>query len=93
MWSAKGPRLAGVLALLALLAAPALPGAAGGRVLAHAQLVASSPGAGGIVADSPEEIRLIFSEPLESKPVVPAVPPVSLAAGVAHGSLVACCLR
>ena len=67
MWSAKGPRLAGVLALLALLVAPALPGAAGGRVLAHAQLVASSPGAGGIVADSPEEIRLIFSEPLESQ--------------------------
>ena len=60
-------RLAGALALLALLVAPALPGAAGGRVLAHAQLVASSPGAGGIVAESPDEIRLIFSEPLEAQ--------------------------
>ena len=59
--------LAGALALLALLVAPALPGAAGGRVLAHAQLVASSPGAGGIVAESPAEIRLIFSEPLEAQ--------------------------
>ncbi len=55
------------LALLALLVAPALPGAAGARVLAHAQLVASSPGAGGIVAESPDEIRLIFSEPLEAQ--------------------------
>ncbi|MGH2418252.1 MAG: copper resistance CopC family protein, partial [Candidatus Limnocylindria bacterium] len=63
----RGSRLAGVLAMLALLVAPALPGAAGTRVLAHAQLVASSPGAGGIVAVSPEEIRLIFSEPLESQ--------------------------
>jgi copper transport protein len=60
-------RLAGALALLALLVAPALPGAPGGRVLAHAQLVASSPGAGGIVAESPDEIRLIFSEPLEAQ--------------------------
>jgi copper transport protein len=59
--------LAGALALLALLVAPALPGAVGGRVLAHAQLVASSPGAGGIVAESPDEIRLIFSEPLEAQ--------------------------
>ena len=59
--------LAGALALLALLVAPTLPGAAGGRVLAHAQLVASSPGAGGIVAASPDEIRLIFSEPLEAQ--------------------------
>jgi len=60
-------RHAGALAMVALLIAPALPGAAGGRVLAHAQLVASSPGAGGIVAESPDEIRLIFSEPLESQ--------------------------
>ena len=54
------------LALLGLLAAPALPGAAGGRVLAHAQLVASSPGAGERLETAPEELRLIFSEPLES---------------------------
>ena len=58
-------RLAASLALLATLAAPALPGAAGNRALAHAQLVARSPGAGTIVAESPDEIRLIFSEPLE----------------------------
>ncbi len=59
--------LAGALAMLSLLVAPALPGAAGGRVLAHAQLVASSPGAGATVPESPEEIRLVFSEPLESQ--------------------------
>ena len=35
-------RLAGATAVLVLLAAPALPGG-GNRVLAHAQLVASSP--------------------------------------------------
>lgn len=60
-------RLAGVLALVALLAAPALPGAAGGRVLAHAQLVASSPGAGEILPDPPSELRLVFSERLEAQ--------------------------
>jgi copper transport protein len=59
--------LASVLALLTLLVAPALPGATDSRVLAHAQLVASSPGAGGIVPASPDEIRLIFSEPLENQ--------------------------
>lgn len=59
-------RLAGAIALLATLVAPALPGAAGGRVLAHAQLVASSPGAGAILPESPDEIRLVFSEPLEA---------------------------
>lgn len=58
-------RLAGVLALLALLAAPALPGVAGQRVLAHAQLVASSPGSGTVVTEPPDELRLVFSEPLE----------------------------
>ena len=67
MTSARVWHLAGVVALLATLVAPALPGAAGARVLAHAQLVASSPGAGAIVPESPEEIRLIFSEPLESQ--------------------------
>src|SRR6187431_113778 len=59
-------RLAGAIALLALLVAPALPGATGGRVLAHAQLVASSPGSGTVVPEAPEEIRLVFSEPLEA---------------------------
>ncbi|MCA1588402.1 MAG: copper resistance protein CopC/CopD [Chloroflexi bacterium] len=58
-------RLAGVIAVLALLAGPALPCTAGGRVAAHAHLVASSPGAGTIVQDSPDELRLVFSEPLE----------------------------
>jgi copper transport protein len=66
----RGPRwwhLAGVTAVLALLAGPALPGSAGGRVLAHAQLVASSPAAGAILPESPAEIRLVFSEPLEEQ--------------------------
>lgn len=67
MRSPRARRLAGALALLALLAAPAVPGVTGGRVLAHAQLVASSPGAGGIVAASPDEIRVVFSEPLEDQ--------------------------
>ena len=60
-------RAAGALALLGLLVAPALPGATGGRVLGHAQLVASSPGAGATVAEPPDEIRLVFSEPLEAR--------------------------
>lgn len=60
-------RLAGAIAVLALLAGPALPWTAGGRVAAHAQLVASSPGPGAIVADSPDELRLVFSEPLEDQ--------------------------
>ena len=59
-------RLACAGALIALLVAPAMPGAAGGRVLAHAQLVASSPGSGAIVPEAPDEIRLVFSEPLEA---------------------------
>ena len=60
-------RLAGVIAVLALLAGPALPGAAGGRVLAHAQLVASSPASGAVLPVSPDELRLVFSEPLEEQ--------------------------
>ena len=59
-------RLAGAISVLVLLVGPALPGSAGGRVLAHAQLVASSPGAGTTVPEPPAEIRLIFSEPLEA---------------------------
>lgn len=61
----RAGRLASALATLALLVAPALPGVAGPRVLAHAQLVASSPGAGAVLTESPEDIRLVFSEPLE----------------------------
>ena len=60
-------RVGGAIALLALLVAPALPGGAGTRVLAHAQLVASSPGSGAVLPESPDEIRLVFSEPLESQ--------------------------
>ena len=60
-------RLAGAISLLLLLLGPALPGSAGGRVLAHAQLVASSPGSGSTVAEAPDEIRLVFSEPLEAR--------------------------
>ena len=66
MLSHRAWRLASAGALFALLMGPALPGAAGGRVLAHAQLVASSPGSGTIVPEAPDEIRLVFSEPLEA---------------------------
>jgi copper transport protein len=59
--------LSGAIALIAMLVAPALPGAAGSRVLAHAQLVASSPGAGATVTESPDELRLVFSEALEAQ--------------------------
>ncbi|MDQ2673217.1 MAG: copper resistance protein CopC, partial [Chloroflexota bacterium] len=55
------------VASLMLLVAPALPGATGSRVLAHAQLVASSPGAGSSIEAPPDELRLIFSEPLEDQ--------------------------
>ena len=59
-------RLAGAISLLAILAAPLLPGEEG-RVLAHAALVASSPGSGTTVRESPDEIRLVFSEQLEAQ--------------------------
>ena len=64
--TARARRLAAVAAMLALLVAPALPGGAGSRVLAHAQLVASSPAAGAVLPQSPDELRLVFSEPLEA---------------------------
>ena len=44
-----------------------MPGGAGNRVLAHAQLVASSPSPGTILEEPPTELRLVFSEPLESQ--------------------------
>ena len=53
-----------LLAGVAALAAPAFPALPGGRALAHAQLVTSSPAAGAVLAESPAEIRLVFSEPL-----------------------------
>ena len=59
-------RLAGVTAVLALLAIPAVPGT-GSRVLAHAQLVASSPASGAVLPESPDELRLVFSEPIEGE--------------------------
>jgi copper transport protein len=62
-----GLRFAPLLAILALLVAPALPGATGNQVAAHAQLVASSPAAGETVAEPPDELRLIFSERLEDQ--------------------------
>ena len=59
--------LAAAVALLGLLAAPGVPGTAGGLVLAHAQLVASSPGAGEQLEAAPDELRLVFSERLEAE--------------------------
>lgn len=49
-------------ACLAILAALTVAGVAS----AHAQLVASSPAAGDVLASAPTELRLTFSEPLES---------------------------
>ena len=66
MWTPRW-RLAGALGVVALLAGPALPGTDSARVAAHAALVASSPGSGTVVAESPTELRLVFSEPLEAQ--------------------------
>ena len=43
----------------------AMPAVAGWRASAHAQLVASSPGAGEVVAEAPSQLVLVFSEELE----------------------------
>ena len=51
-------------AALGLLAGPVLAGPASAPVLAHSELVSSTPGAGEVVAVSPSELRLVFSEPL-----------------------------
>ena len=40
---------------------------AAGTATAHSQLVSSSPGAGQVVATSPTQIRLVFSEPIEGR--------------------------
>lgn len=37
----------------------------GGLVAAHANLVTSSPGSGEVLAESPTEVRLVFSEPVD----------------------------
>ena len=63
----RAGRVAGAAASLALLIGPALPWASGGVALGHAQLVASSPGAGEVVPEAPSELRLVFSEPLEAQ--------------------------
>jgi copper transport protein len=47
------------------LAGPALAGPATPVVLGHSQLVTSAPAAGEVVATSPAELRLVFSEPIE----------------------------
>jgi copper transport protein len=59
-------RLAAALAIALGTLAPAVPGGPVARTLAHAELVASAPGAGSIVPTSPDEIRLVFSEPIEA---------------------------
>ena len=63
----RAVRTAAAAACLALLLAPGLPWASGGVAFGHAQLVASSPGAGEVVPEGPTELRLVFSEPLESQ--------------------------
>jgi copper transport protein len=57
-------RIAGATLAL-VVGALALPSVAGWRVSAHAQLVASSPGAGEVVPEAPPQLVLIFSEQLE----------------------------
>jgi copper transport protein len=58
-WRAFGALLALAIGWLAL------PAMAGWRASAHAQLVASSPGAGEVVAQAPPRLVLVFSEELE----------------------------
>lgn len=64
MTAARRRRAAGAILALAV-AWLALPAVAGWRVSAHAQLVASSPGAGEVVAEAPSQLVLVFSEELE----------------------------
>ena len=67
MGASRTWRLAALPAVLALVASAWLPVLGGARVLAHAQLVASSPASGAVLGKSPGEIRLVFSEPLEEQ--------------------------
>jgi copper transport protein len=62
-----GPARVAGATLFLLVATLALPALVGWRASAHAQLVASSPGAGEVVAESPSQLVLIFSEPLEEE--------------------------
>ena len=57
-------------ALAVMLVGPALAGPTlfpVAVVSAHSQLVSSSPGAGEVVPTPPSELRLVFSEPIESR--------------------------
>ena len=53
------------LALPVFLVALALPGVAGWRALAHAELLTSVPSPASVLETAPSELRLVFSEPLE----------------------------
>jgi len=60
--------LAALAAAAAILAAgPITFGPAAQVVLAHSQLLSSTPGSGEIVATGPAELRLVFSEPLDPR--------------------------
>ena len=60
--------LAAVLAAwVVVLAGPAIAGPAGARVLGHANLVTSDPGAGEVVPAAPTTITLTFGEPFEPR--------------------------
>lgn len=50
-----------------LIAGSILIGPAVGAVLAHSQLVSSAPGSGEVVATTPPELRLVFSEPIDGQ--------------------------
>jgi putative copper export protein/methionine-rich copper-binding protein CopC len=63
--SAAGLALA-LLAVAPFVVGPWLGRPAGFVVEAHSELVASSPGAGTVVATSPDELRLVFSEPFDA---------------------------
>jgi copper transport protein len=50
-----------------LAAGPVTIGPAAQIALAHSQLLSSTPGSGEILTESPAEIRLVFSEPLDPR--------------------------
>ena len=58
----RGREFAAACAAVVLVSA--LAAVAAGPVLAHAELVTSSPGSGEVVSDPPAELILVFSEPL-----------------------------
>ena len=57
--------LAAAAAILA--AGPVTIGPAAQIALAHSQLLSSTPGSGEILSESPPELRLVFSEPLDPR--------------------------